>query len=518
MYTFCFLVSDALPADRRRRPNVHQPAHTTRDLRINDRRQGRLRSRHSQGVACSSRRAPVSACLAGLGLRRGSIWVPISAAASSRSARRRRHPLRTTGTTRTDAARDEWGVFDPGRDSWSGERRRRACHQRLCAGPLLQPDAGEQTFTIISATNAHRRPQRYFSASRDRVLQGLAGPSAAGLQHRALDGEHHESGRASSATSVTSSVASASRLRRPQRHPRHAIAPGIASVLAWPRSRDGRRILPSVLRIGCLGPGRTRAGSLVQRDVGNSNSALGIKATQLDRTFARRALGMVDADHQGVRTEGRLWRLGAARASSRRASASPTTFSPEQRFTNADNGSSAATPRCGSLTASTSSTPARWRPALPSMTVDFTILSFDAGMKYKGIFLQTEIYNRWLDNFVADGPLPVTSVHDRGFYVQARVLPGAEAARALWHHVANFRRQGCRLRRQLRVRRRIELLSRRTRRNHRLNLQYLDVNGSPVSSTFGYYVGGHDWEHRSRRRSRCFSDRHYPHPQGDQES
>ena len=27
-------------------------------------------------------------------------------------------------------------------------------------------------------------------------------------------------------------------------------------------------------------------------------------------------------------------------------------------------------------------------------------------------------------------------------------------------------------------------------RNHRLNLQYLDVNGSPVSSTFGYYVGG----------------------------
>jgi hypothetical protein len=29
-------------------------------------------------------------------------------------------------------------------------------------------------------------------------------------------------------------------------------------------------------------------------------------------------------------------------------------------------------------------------------------------------------------------------------------------------------------------------------RNHRLNLQVLDVNKSPVSSTFGYYTGGQD--------------------------
>ena len=48
-------------------------------------------------------------------------------------------------------------------------------------------------------------------------------------------------------------------------------------------------------------------------------------------------------------------------------------------------------------------------PGVTVDEVDFSILSFDAGMKYKGIFLQTEIYNRWLDNFVADGPLPVTS-------------------------------------------------------------------------------------------------------------
>ena len=29
-------------------------------------------------------------------------------------------------------------------------------------------------------------------------------------------------------------------------------------------------------------------------------------------------------------------------------------------------------------------------------------------------------------------------------------------------------------------------------RNHRFNLQIQDVNRSPVSSTFGYYVGGQD--------------------------
>ena len=29
-------------------------------------------------------------------------------------------------------------------------------------------------------------------------------------------------------------------------------------------------------------------------------------------------------------------------------------------------------------------------------------------------------------------------------------------------------------------------------RNHRFNLQLMNVNHSPVSSTFGYYVGGQD--------------------------
>jgi hypothetical protein len=46
------------------------------------------------------------------------------------------------------------------------------------------------------------------------------------------------------------------------------------------------------------------------------------------------------------------------------------------------------------------------------------VLSIDAGMKYRGLFLATEFHQRWLDDFVASGPIPVTSVFDHGFYAQ----------------------------------------------------------------------------------------------------
>ena len=85
-----------------------------------------------------------------------------------------------------------------------------------------------------------RRAQRHFPASRDRVVQGMARPSATRLQHRGLDGEHHEPGRRSSATSATSSVASFRVYGGINGNPGTAFAAGLTSVLARPRSRDGR--------------------------------------------------------------------------------------------------------------------------------------------------------------------------------------------------------------------------------------------------------------------------------------
>src|SRR5262245_3682780 len=110
-------------------------------------------------------------------------------------------------------------------------------------------------------------------------------------------------------------------------------------------------------------------------------------------------------------------------------------------------------------------------------------------MKYRGWFLQTEIYNRWLGNFNATGPLPVSSIHDKGFYVQGSFYP---------------------------IKKKLELYGATSQifgdksagfgnssgylgglnyyladsRNYRINAQVIKVNGSPVSSTFGYYVGG----------------------------
>ena len=122
---------------------------------------------------------------------------------------------------------------------------------------------------------------------------------------------------------------------------------------------------------------------------------------------------------------------------------------------------------------------------------DYQILSLDAGFKYKGFFFQTELYKRWLDGFEADGALPVGEIVDKGLYIQAAFYP---------------------------VPKKIELYTATSQiygdedagfgdsseylvgmnyypwdtRNHRLNVQVIDVNHSPVSSTFGYYTGGQD--------------------------
>jgi hypothetical protein len=128
----------------------------------------------------------------------------------------------------------------------------------------------------------------------------------------------------------------------------------------------------------------------------------------------------------------------------------------------------------------------------PGVTVrdaNVGLLSFDAGMKYHGIFLQTEVYHRLINRFAADGPLPVSELNDNGFYVQGAFYPikqklelyGATSwvfgdksagfgtsheylagANYFWFHS----------------------------RNVRSNFQIIDVDLSPASSTFGFYIGG----------------------------
>jgi hypothetical protein len=122
----------------------------------------------------------------------------------------------------------------------------------------------------------------------------------------------------------------------------------------------------------------------------------------------------------------------------------------------------------------------------PGVTVEkahYQLLSASAGMKYHGLFLQGEGYGRKLDNFVADGKLPVGAVRDYGFYVQLgyMIVPKIELYGATsyifgqYGHPKEFIIGG-------------NYYPWNTR-NARLNIQLINVDHSPVSSTFGFYLG-----------------------------
>jgi hypothetical protein len=116
--------------------------------------------------------------------------------------------------------------------------------------------------------------------------------------------------------------------------------------------------------------------------------------------------------------------------------------------------------------------------------VRYQMVSASAGMKYHGFWLQGEGYGRKLDNFVADGKLPVGAVRDFGFYVQIAdmIVPKRfELYGATSYIFSDYGRPK-------------EFIVGSNyypwdTRNIRLNLQLINVDQSPVNSTFGFYVG-----------------------------
>jgi hypothetical protein len=114
----------------------------------------------------------------------------------------------------------------------------------------------------------------------------------------------------------------------------------------------------------------------------------------------------------------------------------------------------------------------------------YQLVTASAGIKYHGFWLQGEGYGRLLDEFVADGRLPVGDVRDYGFYVQAAdmIVPKRFELYGATSYVfgqygdpkefivgANYYPWNS--------------------RNIRLNGQLINVDHSPVNSTFGFYVG-----------------------------
>ncbi len=221
--------------------------------------------------------------------------------------------------------------------------------------------------------------------------------------------------------------------------------------------------------------------------IGNNLSALGITAVELTRSFSYSGTiwwmptthefgpngGFDDYEwHEEVAT-----RLGVAATTSRedRFSADPSDAPDNTTLRLAD---SLNVFDMGSLAAGVTVQEVRYR-----------MVSADAGLKYKGIFLQGSYFQRWLDDFKTDGPIPNSEIVDKGFYVQAAFYPvkhelelyGATSW-VFGDKSAGFSNSH-------------EYLGGANwffanSREYRINGQLIYVDRSPVSSSFGYYVGG----------------------------
>lgn len=114
----------------------------------------------------------------------------------------------------------------------------------------------------------------------------------------------------------------------------------------------------------------------------------------------------------------------------------------------------------------------------------------DLGLKYRGMFFQFELYNRWLNSFeVIGNDVPLTSMYDHGYYAAGSFYP---------------------------IKQRLELYGGTSQifgefnpsweavfginwfpadtRYFRLNTNIIRVHRSPVGSVFGFYLAGlHGW-------------------------
>jgi hypothetical protein len=238
---------------------------------------------------------------------------------------------------------------------------------------------------------------------------------------------------------------------------------------------------------GTWAQGRVGRGLWYNVFVGNNSSSLGIKAAQLDRTMSWGASGwwMPTTGEFGPRGAYGDWEMHDEVATRFGIS---TSFSPEERFTDAATGATGNTTirLADSLNLFDTGSLA---PGVTVQRADYDLVSFDAGLKYRGVFLQTEIYNRWLDNLEADGLLPVARIHDTGFYVQAAFFPVPKKLELYGATSQIFGDKDAGFGNSSEYLVGANFYPADTR-NHRLNVQLIDVNRSPVSSTFGYYTGG----------------------------
>jgi hypothetical protein len=216
--------------------------------------------------------------------------------------------------------------------------------------------------------------------------------------------------------------------------------------------------------------------------VGNNNSNLGTQASKIDRKLS--AGGALT----WLPTTGEFGPRGAFGDYERHEKLATRfnlayTYSPEERqVASVDEVSNNTTLRLAdSLNVFDTGTFAN---GVTVTNTRFRLLTAAAGMKYRGFWLQGEGYYRKLDQFVADGRMPVGAVRDTGFYVQMAhmIVPNRiELYGGTSYVFSDYGRPK-------------EFLFGGNyypwdTRNLRLNVHLINVDHSPVSSTFGFYMG-----------------------------
>lgn len=129
----------------------------------------------------------------------------------------------------------------------------------------------------------------------------------------------------------------------------------------------------------------------------------------------------------------------------------------------------------------------------PGVTVEranYTIISADAAVKYRGFFMELDYYSRWLNGFKATGgSVPDGSIFDHGFMLQTayqikpRKLELYNAITYVWGEFNN----------PWEVAVGANYYPKDTR-NWRLNMMINHIEQSPVGSQFGYYTQGQTGE------------------------
>lgn len=118
--------------------------------------------------------------------------------------------------------------------------------------------------------------------------------------------------------------------------------------------------------------------------------------------------------------------------------------------------------------------------------LNYDEMALDAGLKYRGFTFQGEYYFRRLSHFLADGPLPQSSILDHGFQAQAMymVVPKYVGAYSTLSMVFDdFHRNPWEISGGVSV---FPVAA----RSWRLNLHYIYVRKSPTGSNFGFYTAG----------------------------